>query len=128
MRKIPYPGQFYDSQIFCGPIINLTHLVTVYIIIPYIIIKLIRRSIYFWRSPLFTKFIYPQIIKSYDEVAAVCEGALTTLPFLRDKAKRGLFFNFTYADNLSSSVMDFKDRQQKSNVCGHRFEVIKRKD
>ena len=41
VRKIPYPGQFYGSQIFCNLIIILTNMVTVYIIIPDIIIKLI---------------------------------------------------------------------------------------
>ena len=45
-----------------GSIIDLTYMVAVYIIISYIFIKLISGSIYF-RSSLFTKLIYPQIIK-----------------------------------------------------------------
>ena len=63
IRKIPYPGQFYGSQISCGPIINLTHMVAVYIIILDIIIKLIRTSVYFRRRPLSFKFIYLKIIQ-----------------------------------------------------------------
>ena len=38
-------------------------MVTVYIIIPYIIIELIRAGVYFGRRSFFTKLIYPQVIK-----------------------------------------------------------------
>ncbi len=51
IRKIPRPGQFYGSQIFCGPIINLIYMITVYIIIPDIIIKFIRGTLYLRRRP-----------------------------------------------------------------------------
>ena len=60
--KRPYPGQFYGSQISCSLLKVLTHMVTVYIVIPDIIIKLIRANIYF-RSPFFTKLMNTQIIK-----------------------------------------------------------------
>ena len=33
-----------------------------------------------------------------------------------------------YAGNSSSNAMDFNDRQQKGNDCGHRFEASQRKD
>ncbi len=44
------------------------------------------------------------------------------------KQRGGLSFNCLFAANYSSSVMDFKDRQQKGNDCGYRFEASKRKD
>ena len=62
-EKKAVQGIFYDRPVSCSSIINLTHIVAVYIIIPDIFIKLIRRSIYIWRSPLLTKLIYSHIIE-----------------------------------------------------------------
>jgi len=51
------------SKISCGPIINSTHMVAVYIIVPDIIIKFIRGTLYLRWRPFPFKLMYTQIVK-----------------------------------------------------------------
>ena len=56
-------GGFYDRLILCSLIKVLTHMIAVYIIVPDIIIKFIRGTLYLRRGPFPFKLIYAQIVK-----------------------------------------------------------------